>query len=400
LVNNASTDDSGKICDSYAVKNDKIKVIHLELNCLPAGARNVGLRAATGTYVHFCDSDDYYVIDSFSRMAELLSSHAPDVLLGQFICTPEKGAYVCNDIDLNPDVVRNSTSASMAHYLLSLRSLLCTPWRLISSRKLLLLNDLKFTEGYHCEDEEWFIKVICCASKFSLLTNPFYHYCPRAIGSVTAIKSFIHSKSQLVVALNLIYFLNTQHYSDARKDLIVSRVQFLLGLFASRCDTFQPEELQELAEVIAEKEASLQMLRPYSQRGTLYDFVSRYGVMTGLTAYQEFIIETTQAAIDSNKNQEIFIFPTGYSGEGSARILRKANYNIKGFLDNSLYKRESVIEGLPVLSPEILKELPAERAKKVFVLVATQQQGTANEILQQLEVLGLNKTQFTWHYFK
>lgn len=59
VVDDGSTDDSGEICNQYAVEYpDKIKVIHTENHGLSA-ARNVGLKAANGEYIAFVDSDDW-----------------------------------------------------------------------------------------------------------------------------------------------------------------------------------------------------------------------------------------------------------------------------------------------------------------------------------------------------
>lgn len=59
LVDDGSTDCSGKICDSYAEKYKKIKVIHKN-NAGLGMARNTGLEAVTGEFVTFIDSDDFY----------------------------------------------------------------------------------------------------------------------------------------------------------------------------------------------------------------------------------------------------------------------------------------------------------------------------------------------------
>lgn len=58
MVDDGSTDNSGKIADSYLEKDSRIKVIHKK-NEKVSAARNTGIDAATGEYVCFADADDY-----------------------------------------------------------------------------------------------------------------------------------------------------------------------------------------------------------------------------------------------------------------------------------------------------------------------------------------------------
>ena len=57
LVDDGSPDECPKICDEYALKDERIKVIHKENGGL-SDARNFGIAAATGKYISFIDSDD------------------------------------------------------------------------------------------------------------------------------------------------------------------------------------------------------------------------------------------------------------------------------------------------------------------------------------------------------
>ncbi len=57
LINDGSTDNSGKICDEYAASDMRIKAIH-NVNGGVSVARNTGIEAATGEYLTFVDSDD------------------------------------------------------------------------------------------------------------------------------------------------------------------------------------------------------------------------------------------------------------------------------------------------------------------------------------------------------
>ena len=58
LVDDGSTDASGAVCDSYAERDSRIRVVH-QRNAGVSGARNAGIRLARGRYLGFVDSDDW-----------------------------------------------------------------------------------------------------------------------------------------------------------------------------------------------------------------------------------------------------------------------------------------------------------------------------------------------------
>ena len=59
IIDDASTDGSAKIAESFATKDERIKLITLDSNKGPAAARNRGIKEASGRYIAFLDSDDY-----------------------------------------------------------------------------------------------------------------------------------------------------------------------------------------------------------------------------------------------------------------------------------------------------------------------------------------------------
>ncbi|MCR4673147.1 MAG: glycosyltransferase [Lachnospiraceae bacterium] len=83
LIDDGSTDNSGKICEHYAGKDDRIKCIH-QKNAGAAAARNAGLRQASGEYLAFVDSDDYLEADAYSCMIELLREYQADAVQCSF----------------------------------------------------------------------------------------------------------------------------------------------------------------------------------------------------------------------------------------------------------------------------------------------------------------------------
>lgn len=65
LVDDGSPDNCGKICDEYAEKDKRVKVIH-QLNKGLSGARNTGTEQASGEYIAFVDSDDWLDVHMLS----------------------------------------------------------------------------------------------------------------------------------------------------------------------------------------------------------------------------------------------------------------------------------------------------------------------------------------------
>ena len=83
LVNDGSPDNCPKICDEYAQKDNRIKVIHKENGGL-SDARNAGIDVATGKYITFIDSDDYISNDYVEYMYNLAKKHNAQIATCEF----------------------------------------------------------------------------------------------------------------------------------------------------------------------------------------------------------------------------------------------------------------------------------------------------------------------------
>ncbi|MEH7076807.1 glycosyltransferase family 2 protein [Neobacillus drentensis] len=79
LVNDGSPDKCGGICDEYAKKDNRIKVIHKENGGL-SSARNAGLEIATGDFIGFIDGDDFVDTDMYEILYNLLVEYSADVV--------------------------------------------------------------------------------------------------------------------------------------------------------------------------------------------------------------------------------------------------------------------------------------------------------------------------------
>ena len=78
LVDDGSSDNSGTVCDEYAARDTRFRVIH-QPNSGVSAARNTGLDACRGRYIGFVDPDDYAHVHLFQRLHDLLVEYDADV---------------------------------------------------------------------------------------------------------------------------------------------------------------------------------------------------------------------------------------------------------------------------------------------------------------------------------
>lgn len=91
LIDDSSPDHCPKMCDDWAVRDERIKVLHIE-NKGVANARNQGLNIAAGDYIGFVDSDDYIEPEMYEYLIGELKTNPCDIAVcGYQINTEEKG---------------------------------------------------------------------------------------------------------------------------------------------------------------------------------------------------------------------------------------------------------------------------------------------------------------------
>ena len=93
LIDDGSKDSSGVICETYAAKDARIRVIHKE-NTGVSDTRNLGLDVARGKYLFFLDADDFWLqSDSMSMFVQKAEEHNLDIVRGEYSAMHEDGSF-------------------------------------------------------------------------------------------------------------------------------------------------------------------------------------------------------------------------------------------------------------------------------------------------------------------
>ena len=150
LVDDGSPDSCPVICNQYAARDSRIRVIHKKNQGL-SSARNAGLDVATGEYILFIDSDDYLLDEnSLLIVAEKLKVKNADVLIiGLCKYYQKSGSFV--DV-LNPTLISKCQDMEA---LMKNNIFVASACDKVIRRSLIEKNSLRFVEGQLSEDIEW-----------------------------------------------------------------------------------------------------------------------------------------------------------------------------------------------------------------------------------------------------
>jgi glycosyltransferase involved in cell wall biosynthesis len=185
LVNDGSTDGSGALCNDYSTRYEFIKVIHKENGGL-SDARNAGLRATTGEYVVFVDSDDYLAHHALKTIAKSINLSKPDVVFleatkiffdGRLV--PMGDGYIKNAID-------NRTKQEVLEHLSKLPKFPGSACTKMIKADLIKQHNLIFEKGLLSEDIDWTVRLLTAAETFAYCPIDYYYYRQGRASSITA----------------------------------------------------------------------------------------------------------------------------------------------------------------------------------------------------------------------
>lgn len=350
LVDDGSTDDSGRMADGYAETDERIVVLHKE-NGGASSARKAGIGVATGDYVLFVDADDWIEPLMAEKMISMLNGSNADVLTAAWVLhdgdtqtvdegyMPEglyqKGKskdYFANHM-IYSDGIRNN----------GINGALCTK---IIRRELLASAFERLPEGIvYAEDD--FVTYSCLAigNVIEVTHMPFYHY-----------------------------LMQYNSISHSRIDSFMSDL--------SRGYWFYIEMIKNLPEYLLYK----RQMEIFIQRSLFLGIGKYMGFEnTSVISWYQFDSACLQSA------SSLILYGAGRVGKSYYKQLMKdSGYKLVAWVDKeyAAYQRE----GYPVESPEIIRKKSAD-----WIVIAVDDEEKAKDISAQIEKsYGFPSKQILW----
>lgn len=181
IVDDGSVDESGKIIQEYAQKDNRIKVI-TQRNLGLSIARNNGLNIATGEYILFLDSDDYLEKTALSILVSQVKKSRVDILV--FGRIEENGK---KSVRVPAGLQTKSYQKGKDYFYESINGgyFRTNVWDKLYKRAFIEEYKLKFEEGLLYEDMLFTLKAFLCAGNVRTLSVYLYHYRCLRKGSIT-----------------------------------------------------------------------------------------------------------------------------------------------------------------------------------------------------------------------
>lgn len=247
LVDDGSPDNCGAMCDAWAEKDSRIKVIHKENGGL-SDARNAGMAAATGEYIAFVDSDDWIEPEMYQRLYDALITTDSDIAScgarrvwldakpAQEVCATYKDSVLEYE-----DIMKAFISSD---------GVIQTVWDKLYRRNILI--NVPFPVGMIHEDEFWSWQVIARAKRVVTVKESYYNYLQR---SSSIMGAGFTEKSLLVIRAKM----ERQQYIEealpeltdlGRVDLAYTCMHLGMGLFKAMTSTEAAHHMKYLQKTV------------------------------------------------------------------------------------------------------------------------------------------------------
>lgn len=227
-INDGSPDNSADLAREIGKEHPSIIVID-QPNQGPSGARNTGMKAATGKYLAFVDPDDFVEPNVYGQLVQQMEDEQLDML---------RFNYRIVDEDYNPVEKRPFEKAfdyspklmSGAEFLATRLDIACNIWRYIYRREIITANNIWCFTGDYFDDTPWLPLVLLKAERMNICDVVAYNYLVRADSLVKTNNPKMMKRKSDGVILLLNYL--EQELADIKSGRLVVDEEWKNGVIA------------------------------------------------------------------------------------------------------------------------------------------------------------------------
>lgn len=364
LVDDGSPDGCPKMCEEYAVMDDRIVVIHKENGGL-SSARNAGIELASGEYIAFVDADDVINKKYIEILYHICEENGCDIAQCEFISVPEEfvKAEVKDECQVSiissKDALYNSCKeVDAVKYNVT--------WNKLYKRDL--FAEIRFPNGKIHEDEFTTYKIFYCAKKIAIVNAYLYYYVQRDDSIMN--RKFSLARLNVLDALDeKVFFLRAEGLIEESENVLKREYKIIQNYIARI-----RQELDGTEEIIKELEHKAVELKdnlPSNvQESKVVDYICPFNAM--------------------EQNSRIIVYGAGAVGKAYYRQITTTNfYGVVLWVDNGWQNYKKSMPYIQSVDKIFLAEYD-------YILLAQKDKSVANDIRNNLIACGVPENKIVW----
>lgn len=178
LINDGSNDNSGMICDEYAKKDKRVRVIHRK-NSGVSITRNIGIKEARGDYIAFVDSDDFIDRGMFDALVRRANKCCSDIVMCKYYIKKSKEI---SEVSMEYAEVYNGEMDVKNHllyaYYTDYHNGLYSLWNKLIKKSIYSTYNIEFNASLKRGEDAWFIfQCLKHCKRVDFIPKAYYYYC-------------------------------------------------------------------------------------------------------------------------------------------------------------------------------------------------------------------------------
>ncbi|WP_353334002.1 glycosyltransferase family 2 protein [Bacteroides sedimenti] len=279
LINDGSTDESGAICDKYALYDNRITVIHKK-NSGVSEARNSGIKNSKGKFVCFIDGDDYIENDMLEELFLQYNSNNCHLTVCGFQCEDEKGNLLYKTNSSNTYSF-DTDSAICSLFDDSIYRYQGYVWNKLFSMEIINKFQLNFNSKIHFNEDRLFcFEYILHCKSVSYSTNIKYHHIFYSSNTMSSINRNGVFNTKYLTDLDAFKIMNIEIYRFNKRTQSFFWHRYIesalkIYLLMAECKYFDSEVNKQIRRIVS--------------KGITFDYIRYVGIKSFL---QNLIFKT------------------------------------------------------------------------------------------------------------
>lgn len=213
LINDGSTDDSGRICNLYAKQDPRVHVYHKK-NGGVSSARNMGLEKAQGKFITFIDADDKVSSDYCKTICTKMGNYDMGCFTSVIHIAESNKDLIYqfkDELITNPSLLQQEALALKDCKELDGWNLFGYPWNKVFKKEIIKSYNISFNQNlYNQEDEIFTISYFRYIKSLKLIPEILYYYELKSTGLTYAPLSYQHFWNFATSLKNLVLYFTEQ----------------------------------------------------------------------------------------------------------------------------------------------------------------------------------------------